>query len=168
MRVMKWFKGVKDLNELRRVYRTLALKYHPDKGGDTASMQEINNEYDKLSKVLIETNTDFSEERKVYESQVSEDLKEKVAQVIILPGVTVEIIGSWIWITGDTKPVKEELKKSGFKFSRKKTAWYWHLGRYRKRTKKHYDMVDIRNMFVTHRVERDEEERRRIYNLETA
>ena len=153
---MKWFKGIKDLSELRRVYRTLAIKYHPDKGGNLAAMQEINDEYDRLSKVLIDGNPDFSEGRKVYETEVSEDLKEKIAQVIILPGVTVEIIGSWVWVTGDTKPVKAKLKEAGFKFSRKKTAWYWHRGEYRKRNGKHFDMDSIREMWGSEKVEKDE------------
>lgn len=154
---MKYFKGIKDLNELRRVYRTLALKYHPDKGGDTVIMQEINDEYDRLSKNLIENNPEFSEGRKVYESEVSEDLKEKVSQVVILPGVSVEIIGSWIWVTGDTKPVKDKLKEAEFKFSRKKSAWYWHRGYYRKLSKKHFDLEDIRSMWGSEKVEKEEE-----------
>ena len=154
---MKWFINIKDLNELRRVYRALAIKHHPDKGGDVVVMQQINNEYDELSEKLIQGNPDFSEGRKTYESQVSEDLKEKVAQVIVLPEVTVEIIGSWIWVTGKTKPVKEKLKEAGFKFSRKKTAWYWHRGKYRKFNKKEYDLNTIRSMWGSETVEREKE-----------
>jgi len=40
------------------------------------------------------------------------------------PELTVEITGSWIWVSGDTKPVKDELKDHGMKFSFKKTKWY--------------------------------------------
>jgi hypothetical protein len=154
---MKWFKGVKDLNELRRVYRTLALQFHPDRGGDTASMQEINNEYDKLSKVLIDSNPEFSKGRKVYEHEVSEDLKQKVGQVIGLPGVTIEIIGNWIWVTGNTKLVKDQLKNAEFKFSSKKIAWYWHKGYYRKFNNDEYDLNGLRRMWGSERVEKDEE-----------
>jgi hypothetical protein len=156
--VMKWFKDVKNLNELRTLYRVLALRYHPDVGGNTISMQEINNEYDKLSKILIDSNPDFSDERKVYESEVAEDLKEKVAQVIVLPDVSVEIIGNWIWVTGNTKPVKEQLKKADFMFARKKAAWYWHRGYYRKFNRNDYDLNTIREMWGSERVEREEEE----------
>ena len=160
---MKWFKGIKDLNELRRAYRSLAIKYHPDKGGDTVSMQEINDEYDKLSKNLIENNPDFSEGRKVYENEVSEDLKEKVSQVIVLPGVSIEIIGSWVWVTGDTKPVKDKLKEAGFKFSRKKVAWYWHRGRYRKFNSKEYDLNTIRSMWGSEKVEKEDREKNSVF-----
>jgi len=153
---MKWLRGITDLNELRMIYRTLALKYHPDKGGDTATMQEINNEYDILSKRLIDGNVDFSEGRKVYEREVSEELKEKISQIVTLPGVVVEIIGSWIWVTGNTRPVKDDLKEAGLKFSPKKTAWYWHCGNYRKVSKKQYDLNSIRNMWGSQKVEKEE------------
>lgn len=42
-----------------------------------------------------------------------------------LKGVEFEVIGSWVWATGDTKPVKDSLKAAGFHFSAKKSAWYW-------------------------------------------
>ncbi|HAQ20555.1 MAG TPA: hypothetical protein DCR40_15195 [Prolixibacteraceae bacterium] len=38
---MKFFEGIKTLDELRKEYRRLAFIYHPDKGGDTAFMQVI-------------------------------------------------------------------------------------------------------------------------------
>ncbi|MGM0622153.1 MAG: J domain-containing protein [Bacteroidota bacterium] len=154
--LMKWFKNIKDLQELRKLYRKLAVQYHPDKGGDTAAMQEINNEYDTLSRVLINSNANFSEERKVYETEASEELREMIANVIFLPNITIEIIGSWLWITGETKAIKEQLKEHGFRFSPKKTAWYWHHGEYRKIGKKQFDMDDIRQMWGSATVEKEE------------
>ena len=61
---MKWFQNITTLDELRSEYRRLALLHHPDKGGSTADMQEINNEYDLLSKRLINGNASFSQGRK--------------------------------------------------------------------------------------------------------
>ena len=49
---MKFFEGIKTLDELRKEYRRLAFIYHPDKGGETAIMQVINDQYDRLSKKL--------------------------------------------------------------------------------------------------------------------
>lgn len=43
---MKYFKDGLSVEELKQEYRTLAKKHHPDLGGDTATMQEINSEYD--------------------------------------------------------------------------------------------------------------------------
>lgn len=42
-----------------------------------------------------------------------------------LAGVHVDTVGSWLWVTGDTRAHKDELKAAGFRFSAKKEAWYW-------------------------------------------
>lgn len=43
---MKYFAGTNDLNALKAEYKRLAMQHHPDRGGDTATMQAINAEYD--------------------------------------------------------------------------------------------------------------------------
>ena len=40
-------------------------------------------------------------------------------------GLTVEVCGEWVWVSGDTKPHKETLKSAGFKWSPKKVNWYF-------------------------------------------
>ena len=45
---MGFFKNIKTLEELKKAYRDLALKHHPDRGGDVETMKAINNEYDAL------------------------------------------------------------------------------------------------------------------------
>ena len=49
---MKYFVNCKTLDELKREYRRLASIHHPDVGGDTATMQVINAEYDEMHEVL--------------------------------------------------------------------------------------------------------------------
>lgn len=46
---MKWFKNVSNIEELRKEYRQLLKKYHPDNdGGNVEITQGINTEYDAL------------------------------------------------------------------------------------------------------------------------
>ena len=45
---MKYFKNITSLAELKKQYRALAIANHPDKGGDTETMQAINAEFDAL------------------------------------------------------------------------------------------------------------------------
>ena len=43
-----YFAGVTDIETLRKRYRELLKKYHPDNGGSVSEMQSINAEYDRL------------------------------------------------------------------------------------------------------------------------
>ena len=50
---MRYFKNVETLEELRKQYKELLKKYHPDNpNGSTEATQEVNVEYDNLFKVL--------------------------------------------------------------------------------------------------------------------
>lgn len=68
----KWFNNPKTLEELKKQYKKLAMAHHPDCGGTTEEMQEINAEYDKLFAVL--KNAKSTADGKVYET--SEKVKE--------------------------------------------------------------------------------------------
>ena len=148
---MKWFQNITTLDELRSEYRRLALLHHPDRGGSTADMQEINNEYDLLSKRLINGNASFSQGRKSWEHFVSTEIRNKLLEVIFLEGISIEVIGSWIWITGTL--AAPSLGERPLKFSPNKLAWYWQSGDYRKRNGKQFSMEEIRAMWGTREVE---------------
>lgn len=45
---MTFFKNINSLAELKKQYRTLAFKNHPDVGGSTQVMQQINAEFERL------------------------------------------------------------------------------------------------------------------------
>lgn len=36
-----------------------------------------------------------------------------------------EVTGAWVWVHGDTKPVKEALKAAGFRWASGKKLWYF-------------------------------------------
>jgi curved DNA-binding protein CbpA len=150
---MKFFENVRTLDELRKEYRRLAMIYHPDKGGDTLTMQILNAQYERLSKTLINNNAEFSESRKEYEMQVSEELRDMLDRIIFLQGIDIEIIGAWIWITGNTFILRSTLKGLGFMFSHQKCAWYWHKGDYRKKNGKLKSMEEIRDFWGSQKVD---------------
>jgi len=149
----KFFENIKTLDELRKEYRRLAMLHHPDKGGDTSLMQIINEQYEKLSKKLINGNADFSQGRKDYEHQVSEEIIQRLDKIIFLQGIDIELIGSWIWVTGNTFAVREKLKTEGFKFSHPKAAWYWHKGEYFKKSGKIMSMDQMRCTWCSESIE---------------
>jgi hypothetical protein len=39
--------------------------------------------------------------------------------------VTVEVVGSWIWLSGNTYNVKDSIKELGFKWSKNNKKWYY-------------------------------------------
>lgn len=41
----RFFNDCRTLDELKKSYRRAAMLHHPDRGGDTRTMQEINDEY---------------------------------------------------------------------------------------------------------------------------
>lgn len=43
---MKWFNNPETLEDLKKQYKKLAFQNHPDRGGKTSDMQEINAEYE--------------------------------------------------------------------------------------------------------------------------
>ena len=45
---MTYFQNIHSLADLKKEYRRLALEHHPDKGGDTAIMQQVNTEFGRL------------------------------------------------------------------------------------------------------------------------
>ena len=48
---MIYFQNIQSLADLKKEYRRLAMLHHPDKGGDTAVMQQVNTEFGKLFEI---------------------------------------------------------------------------------------------------------------------
>ena len=58
----------------------------------------------------------------------NQEIIEKIEAIKELEGLTIELKGVWIWVSGDTYKHKETLKELGYKFCKKdKTPyWIWH------------------------------------------
>ena len=88
-----------------------------------------------------------------YNFEEDELLREMLQKVIHLSDITIEIIGNWIWISGNTYQYRKELKEMGFKFAGQKKCWYWHSETFRKKSRKKLSMNDIRNYYGSTEVE---------------
>lgn len=145
---MAYFTNCKTLEELKAAYKKLALKNHPDCGGDESVMKEINKEYDIVFPKLknIHVNKD-GEQYEKENTETVEEFKDIITALMKMQGVHIEIIGSFVWVTGDTKPHKEALKELGFKWHSKKLCWYKSPEGYRRSGKKQYSMDEIKEMY---------------------
>ncbi|MBT6053664.1 MAG: J domain-containing protein [Candidatus Scalindua sp.] len=116
-----------EIPEIKAEFRRLAMLNHPDKGGEKAVMQEIISQYHNALKGLNGAMHGPENTWKyTYNYQYEQDIVDKLTNIAHLDGIIIEIKGSWIWVSGNTKPVKETLKKEGFRWSRNKNQWYWH------------------------------------------
>lgn len=121
---MKFFTACTTIDEVKDLYRKLAKDNHPDRGGDTATMQAINSEY-AYACALLAKKAGWTDEQADREIKFSEEYRQVIEQIIHLPGIVIELVGNWIWVTGNTKPVRETLYKAGLHFASKKVAWYY-------------------------------------------
>ena len=81
-----------------------------------------------------------------------------IEKIINLPGLVIEICGTWIWVTGNTFANKEQLAEHGFRFSRPKSAWYHRPDGYKKTSKGKYSLNKIREIYGSELVEKTEEQ----------
>jgi len=130
-----YFANCADADEAKRLYRELVKKHHPDAGGDTRTMQDINAEYAAFCafgasadarRRQQDAHADGKKSAADYHDldELEGILREKIEAALNM-GLDVELIGLWIWLSGDTKPVKEQLKAAGYKWSPSKTSWYF-------------------------------------------
>lgn len=147
-----YFDGCNTLQEVKEVYRNLAKQHHPDRGGNLQIMQAINTQYAKAIEVIAKGGK-FTQDEAEAEILQAEAYQEAINKVVNLEGCKVELIGSWLWITGNTKEHKDILKAdpAPFKWAKKKTdfsAWFFRTSEYKASNKgKKMDMEQIRNKY---------------------
>lgn len=114
---MKWFANVRTVEELRKQYRQLMKKHHPDVGGST--------------------------EDKAAEDKAIRAVLDALAGI----DADVEIIRAWVWVTRNSFPYKELLKSLNFRYASRKRAWYFHDDEYHRRSKREVSLDEIREKY---------------------
>jgi hypothetical protein len=145
-----FFENVKTLDELKKQYKKLCKQYHPDNGGDAETMKAVNAEYDEVFarvKNIRETADGRTYTAAESTTEKPEEFMNIINRIIGLDGIIIELIGTWIWVTGDTYKCKESLKAAGFKWCGKKKAWSWHRPEDAKISKKKFTLDEIRSKF---------------------
>lgn len=157
---MKYFEKIDSVETLKKQYKTLCKKYHPDLNRDTDTtdiMKQINAEYEELFnkyKNIHKTAEGETYTAKENTKERSEDFI-KIINSIINYNVDIEIIGTWVWCFNSYE-YREQLKALGFKYVAKRQAWVWHSGEYKARRSKK-TLAEIRNTYGSETIREKEE-----------
>ena len=151
---------IESLQDLKNQYKDLIKKYHPDVNSNgLEAMKAINAEYEQLFKE-IKNNTLNKEETKHHD--INDNFRTIIEKIIFLDDIKIEIIGSWVWISGNTYQHYNTIKEAGFKFSKSKKAWYWYNGMdsdFKKHFKGRYSMNELRLRHGYATVEKEEQKK---------
>lgn len=148
----RFFSQCRTAEELKKLYHKLAKKYHSDNtNGNDDMMKSINAEYTEMWEKLKDIH--FSYEKQEYweetgDRKTSEVAEEFIHIVTVLSNLdlSIEMCGSWLWISGNTLDCKDVLKAEGCRWSKSKHKWYFTHNPYRK-PRRNYSMNQIRDMF---------------------
>lgn len=136
---MTYFKSCKTIEDVKETFRDLAKKLHPDCGGDAEQFKKMMAEYTIIFKRL--KNVHRTGEKKTEQeshteyTESPEEFADIINKVIHLDGVEIDIVGTWVWLSGNTYPHRETIKAAGFFFSSKHKKWYYNGST--KKSKKH-------------------------------
>jgi hypothetical protein len=139
-----FFKDCINVQEVKNQYRKLCFQYHPDTGhGDEEVMKKINIAYhEKLNSFDGQTakGTDGKDHTYKYNEAVEQEIMDKINELLRIKiqnntDWTIELIGTWIWISGTKRNEKDLLNKNGAKckWHGKHGMWYWRKYSYKKR-----------------------------------
>ena len=143
-----YFAGCETLEDVKKVFHKMAFALHPDRGGDEEEFKKLNNQYEKAFKKYKNIHKNVKGE--TYEKDTQEtpaEFRDLIFKLMKISDIIIEVVGSFVWVSGDTKPNKEALKELGFKFSSQKAMWYKAPVGYRKKSRAKYSMDEVRNMW---------------------
>ena len=129
VKVVDFFKGFLTVEEIKIEYKRLARLHHPDLGGDLETMKALNNAYEAALKSCNGQKSSGSDGRQHtyrYDQIIENEIVEFIYAFLALEtGLNADLIGVWVWITGDTKPHREELKALGCRWNPSRACWYF-------------------------------------------
>ena len=119
-------------DDIKAHYRELAKIHHPDLGGNTADMQELNNQYAKaMDAATREEMPGRSEASYTHQAATNETIRAKMEEATRMmsqfPHLSIEVCGYWLWVHGTHKgdPAIPALKAAGYRWACNKALWYF-------------------------------------------
>lgn len=107
--------------DVKSYYRKASKKYHPDHNASGEEMMKLVNEAHSVLQ-----NADFPitvSEGEIYD--YGQEINRALNTIVDIQGLNIEVCGSWVWVSGETKPHKDTLGTAKFIYSGKKKMWYF-------------------------------------------
>lgn len=158
--MLKWFKDCKSIESVKKTYRRLCKEYHPDLHGGKFEdeMKQINAEYEIAFNCFKNVHETAEDSTKTYTSstdstETAEEFMEIINALIHCEGVEIDLVGRWIWLTGNTYQYRDVIKGMGFRYASKKKAWYWHTAEDACKSRKGLSLDQIKDKYGCERFE---------------
>lgn len=116
--MIEQFKDCKTTKEALQLFNSIKNNLE-NLDGDNDQLQEVSTEFYKRCEMI---NGKIEDEKERASNRLAIGAIHKVK---MLPNVIMEIIGTWVWVTGKTYNFREQIKEAGYTYSRSKNAWYF-------------------------------------------
>ncbi len=157
-----YFINFKTRDEIKEEYRRLCRANHPDlfaqesedvQGKQTRIMQEINAEFAIAMDAAVRAEKPGQSEASYAGSaDLAERIRQAIEAVIRFDNIDIEICGAWVWLHGETYPIKDHLKANGYRWGRQKRLWYF--AGIASSSRSSHSMDEIRDRYGSERVNR--------------
>ena len=162
---MTYFTNCKTIEEAKALYKKLAKENHPDLGGDTETMKAINTEFEKVFELLKNKHTGANNTTYTAKSNSNEtaaEFMDIINKLIHCNGLIIELVGRWIWLTGNTYEYRNIIKSLGFTWATRKKAWYWRKEEDRSFNHKEMTLNEIRSLYGSQIFETEKDNKKRL------
>lgn len=122
---IQYFAQTATVEEIKSLYRNLAMQHHPDRGGSEEVMKEINRQYHEALKRCDGQQGDPERKPYEYKPDVETEIMEKLLELLKLRSLDIALIGCWLWVSGNTKSNRDALKAAGLQWHSERKCWYY-------------------------------------------
>ena len=160
-----WFAGCETPEDVKAKYRELAFQHHPDRGGDTEIMKLVNSAYHAILATLHghESVGSDGEAHTYYYHQAREqgavEIIDRLLALHLPDDVEIWLIGTWVWVVGETKPHRAAFKALKLRWHTKRVAWYWCAPGRRTRYNSATTLAGLAETYGARRFAQDQRER---------
>lgn len=123
---MNYFTSTMTAEDAKKLFRKLAVELHPDKaseenkGSAHLAFIRLKNEYE----AYLKGSHCFTSKQASDETTAMDEFIKANDFIQNFVGCTVELVGTWVYLCGNTYPYKDQIKENGFSFSGTKKKWY--------------------------------------------